>query len=110
MEIILDLGALKSLKQLSTAFFQKQDSWIFLPEKVDFFIGTVAGNFQKVGTVKNDISPKESKVFIKKFSLTIDSVEARYIKLVAFNIGHCPVWHAAPGSEAWLFIDELVVE
>lgn len=110
MEIILDLGALKSLKQLSTAFFQKQDSWIFLPEKVDFFIGTVAGNFQKVGTVKNDISPKESKVFIKNFSLTIDAVEARYIKLVAFNIGHCPDWHAAPGSEAWLFIDELVVE
>jgi len=37
------------------------------------------------------------------------SLPARYVRMTAVNAGVCPDWHAAAGSESWLFLDEMVV-
>ena len=34
----------------------------------------------------------------------------RYIRLKATNIGKVPAGHEAEGQDAWLFIDEIIVE
>lgn len=34
----------------------------------------------------------------------------RYIKVIAKNRGVLPEWHEAAGSEAWLFVDEIIVK
>jgi len=28
----------------------------------------------------------------------------------AYNVGKCPEWHDAAGSDTWLFIDEISVQ
>ena len=35
--------------------------------------------------------------------------EARFVRMKVTNAGSCPDWHAAAGSESWLFLDEMVV-
>jgi hexosaminidase len=35
--------------------------------------------------------------------------QARYVKIVAENIGICPKGHWGEGNPAWLFIDEIMV-
>ena len=110
MEITVDLTTAKSISKLSTAFFQKQDSWIFLPTKVEFFVSKDGKQYQSVGTVENEISPKKDASFVEEFLLEINPVEVQFVKMKAHNITYCPDWHAAAGSEAWLFVDEFVVE
>lgn len=36
--------------------------------------------------------------------------EVRYVRTHALNVGVCPDWHAGAGGDAWLFVDEIVVE
>lgn len=110
MEITVDLEKAQPISKLSTAFFQKQDSWIFLPTKVDFLVSNDGQNFKLVGSLENTISPKKDASFIEPFELPLEAVTARYVRLKAHNITYCPDWHAAAGSEAWLFVDEFVVE
>jgi hypothetical protein len=40
----------------------------------------------------------------------LKDAKARFIKVIAKNIGQCPDWHVGKGGKAWLFIDEIVVE
>ena len=35
---------------------------------------------------------------------------ARYVKMVAKNLGICTDWHVGTGQKAWIFCDELVIE
>ena len=42
--------------------------------------------------------------------LALVSAQARYIRLVARNVGTCPAGHVGLGEKAWLFADELVAE
>lgn len=110
MEITVDLKEAQAISKLSTAFFQKQDSWIFLPTKVEFFVSEDGKQYQSVGVVDNTISPQEDDSFIEEFVLEIASTKAQFVRMKAHNITYCPDWHAAAGSEAWLFVDEFVVE
>lgn len=110
MEITIDLEETQAISKLSTAFFQKQDSWIFLPTKVDFLVSDDGKNFKLVGSLENNISPKKEASFIESFELDLENTKARFVRLKAHNITYCPDWHAAAGSEAWLFVDEFVVE
>jgi hexosaminidase len=110
MEITVDLEEVQTISKLSTAFFQKQDSWIFLPTKIDFLVSEDGKKFNLVGSLENDISPKKEVSFIESFELVLENTTARYVRLKAHNITYCPDWHPAAGSEAWLFVDEFVVE
>jgi len=110
MEITVNLKETQTISKVSTAFFQKQDSWIFLPTKIEFFVSEDGEKYQSIGVIENTISPKKDDSFIEKFMLEIAPIKAQFVRMKAHNITHCPDWHAAAGSDAWLFVDESVVE
>jgi hypothetical protein len=105
----IDLGEVTDLSELSSGFNQYNNSWIFLPVEVEYFLSDDGENFASAGKVKPESGPKEKGQFTQNFTLEVAGKSARYVKLVAKNIGHCPDWHDAAGSEAWLFIDEFVI-
>jgi hypothetical protein len=37
-------------------------------------------------------------------------VKARYIKVVAENVGKLPSWHGGAGLDAYVFVDEITIE
>jgi hypothetical protein len=66
-------------------------------------------DYQRVSTFENAIE-KNPTAFIKTFKKDIQPKTGRYVKIVARNVGKCPEWHEEKGQNAWLAVDEIVIE
>ena len=109
VDVTVDLGEVTNLTRLAGSFLQDQDSWIFMPEQVEFFISTDGKNFKSVGVVENEIAQDAEDAVIQELDIN-KRMTARYVRMVAKNIGSCPAWHVGAGEKAWIFCDEVVIE
>jgi hexosaminidase len=110
LDLWVDLGEGATITELSARFYQYSNAWIFLPQEVEFQISFDGEQWGKLATVKSDKGPEIKEQFAAKFSWKGESVNARYFRMKAKNIGFCPVWHDAAGSPAWLFCDEFIIK
>ena len=106
--VTLDLGEKKTVHEVSIGFLQQQGSWIFLPEGVKFLVSADGASWKLAADLDNPIV-QSGRVFVKDFSCQVNGLQARFIKLVATNVGICPSWHPGSGDKAWLFVDEAIV-
>ncbi len=106
----IDLGEEKSIQEITLGCLQHYRDWIFLPQSVIYQISNDGKNFTEIGSIQNTISVDEKNTIIKNFTLYFAIQKARYIKVIAKNIGVCPKGHPGEGQPAWLFADEIVVE
>jgi hexosaminidase len=51
---------------------------------------------------------KEGK-FKHTFSFEKENTKAKYLKVSAKTVGKLPQEHPAAGSDAWIFIDEIII-
>ncbi|MCB0744638.1 MAG: chitobiase/beta-hexosaminidase C-terminal domain-containing protein, partial [Ignavibacteriae bacterium] len=108
-EATVDLGEIKKVNDITLGCLSNLNSWIFLPKKTSFFVSNDNQNFKKIKEINYEVLKTESqKSFVKDISARVNN-KTRYIKVVAENIGECPVWHKGSGGKAWLFIDEIIV-
>ncbi|WP_420577487.1 family 20 glycosylhydrolase [Ekhidna sp.] len=108
--VTIDLGEVVSIQELSSGYLQYNNAWIFYPEQVTYAVSSDGEAFEEVGVVENQRSPRDKKQRTQEFALRLDSaIQVRYVRLKAKNIGVCPDWHDAAGSDAWIFIDEFSV-
>jgi hypothetical protein len=110
VDILLDLGQTQRLNIIKAGFLQDQNSWIFMPEWVEFSVSTDGENYNVVGRQECMIDPKDDGGITHDFSVMTAGMNVRYIKVKGKNRGTCPDWHPGAGNPAWLFIDEVVVE
>ncbi|GAB4279037.1 MAG: GH92 family glycosyl hydrolase [Marinilabiliales bacterium] len=108
LEAIVDMGKISEIKEIAVRFLQDQNSWIFMPEKVEFYVSKDGGNFIKIGEVINDIPQLEEGAIIKEFKVKHND-NARYVKIIAKNPGKCPENHPGAGNPAWIFADEIII-
>lgn len=109
LNVVLDLGKLTEISQISTSFFQHADHFIFLPENVQFTVSVDGVEFTTVGLVRSATRYHEKGLFIKDFQSGRINSSARFIKVTAKNVGLSPNSHYAPGQKAWLYLDEIRV-
>jgi predicted alpha-1,2-mannosidase len=110
-EAIVDLKEEKFIQNFSSNYLQDSRSWILMPTKVDYYTSSDNVNFTFVGSVQNDVSPKETENKINNFEFELkNSIKARYIKVKAINFGKLPEWHQGFGGDAYIFIDEIQVK
>jgi hypothetical protein len=109
-EGIIDLGEVKEISSVAPTFLFNQDSWIFLPEKVEISLSGDNIEFNNIKTIVNDVPQKSTEVLIKEFTASYNKEKARYVKVKAASIMKCPDWHSGAGGKAWLFIDEILVK
>jgi hypothetical protein len=110
-EAIIDLQSEKTVSNLSATFLQDSRSWILMPTRVDYFESNDNLNFTLVGSVKNEINPKEEANKIHNFEYKLaKEIKAKYIKVKAYNFGKLPDWHQGFGGDAFLFIDEISIK
>ena len=109
LEATIDLGKTGAVKKIAINCLQDQNSWIFMPTRVEFFVSDDGKNFKKAGTAENSVSPKADGSVVKEFAVELGT-KTRYVKVIAFNRGIVPQWHKGAGGGAWLFADEIVVE
>lgn len=112
-EAIVDLQSEKKVSNFSATFLQDQRSWILMPTKVEYYSSSDNINFTLIGTVENDINPKKDENIIKDFHFTSSKpINARYIKVKAYNYGKLPEWHLGYpyNGDAFIFIDEITIK
>lgn len=110
-EAIVDLQSEKNVSNFSATFLQDQRSWILMPTKVEYYSSNDNVNFTLIKSVANDVDPKKDENSIKDFGFTLQQpINARYIKVKAYNFGKLPEWHQGAGGDAFIFIDEITIK
>lgn len=105
----VDMEKVVDVHRLAGSFLQDQDSWIFMPTQVEFFISNDGRNYKSVGAVKNEIPLDTDDAVTQEFEVVKD-MKARYVRMVAKSLGICPDWHVGAGDKAWTFCDEFIIE
>ncbi|RPI00539.1 MAG: beta-N-acetylhexosaminidase [Calditrichaeota bacterium] len=110
MEVVVDLGRVCRISEISTGFIQNAGSWIFMPLGVDYAVSIDGQAYQSVAALKNDLAALNNEIIIRRFSAPFSALDARYVKVVAQNRGTCPEGHPGAGGKAWLFADEIIIQ
>ncbi len=112
-EAIVDLQSEKNVSNFSATFLQDQRSWILMPTKVEYYSSSDNINFTLITAVANDVDTKKEENTIKDFNFkSAKPINARYIKVKAYNFGRLPEWHIGyyDKGEAFIFIDEITIK
>lgn len=109
-EAIVDLGEEIKINRINSSYLQRINSWIFMPQYVEYSFSFDGENFSNLSRIENEIPATSGVVEVKNFQLETDDLITRYIKVFAKNIEKCPDWHPGAGGNAWIFVDEVTVE
>jgi predicted alpha-1,2-mannosidase len=109
LEVVVDLGSIKSVSSLSMGFLQDVKSWIWYPKQVTFAVSKDGKTFIPAGTATNTFPDDREGSFTQDFTVGYKG-HARYVKVTAPNYGPCPEWHLGAGGSTWLFADEVTVQ
>ncbi len=106
--VIIDFDTPTDIYKVKTEFVQDIQSGIFMPEYVDVYVSKNKLDYELIRTdlIKPDNAMKDA--YIKGISIEMQSKGVKSIKIVAKNVGLCPVF--IPNYKAWLYIDEIEVE
>ncbi|MDP3437408.1 MAG: GH92 family glycosyl hydrolase, partial [Bacteroidales bacterium] len=107
-EAVIDLGKVESIKYLAGGFVRDIRSWIWFPKSVIFYLSEDGVNFKEAGRVQNSIPEDDYEISREDFELKTKS-RVRYVKVKAINYGKIPAWHLGAGGDAFIFIDEIIV-
>jgi len=109
MEVIIDLDEITTFSNIQTTFFQYYLSWIVLPTTVSYAVSENGKNFTKIETITNEIPLMQEGKFKHTFKVINRNLKARYVKIKATTVGKLPKEHPATGSDAWIFVDEIII-
>ena len=112
-EAVVDLQKATVINSIQTNFLQEVKSWIWLPNKVEYFISNDGKSYTKIGEAINNVSEKKDGTFTESFISNITNTKARFIKVKTNSLINCPKWHIGYSNgngKAWIFVDEIVVK
>ncbi|HOB85393.1 MAG TPA: DUF4838 domain-containing protein [Bacteroidales bacterium] len=110
LDVVIDLGETKKVQHIECAFYQLAMWLSIAPAKVDFLVSADGKNFELTGSVTNSLPIDQYDSFQRDFIVDFEPRDARYVRVVAHNIGNTPESHPGTGQPARLHIDEIVVE
>lgn len=108
-EAIVDLGKVQPIKYVAAGFVQEIRSWIWMPVDVSFYVSDDGEDFVRVAFVENTVPIDDYSYVVKDFGARINT-KARFVKVKATNFGIIPQWHLGAGGDAYIFVDEIIVE
>ena len=108
-EAVIDLKQKRPVQAISARFLQDSRSWIVMPSRVEYYVSDDNITFTLAQTVNNYIKPQDYNIMVASFDAVLENTSARYIKVKAYNYGKLPEWHQGAGSEAFIFIDEIII-
>lgn len=108
--VVIDLQRETEIKKLGGGFLQNARSWIWMPTHIEFETSDDNVNFRKVADIKTDIAPEDMKEQTRDYTQNITPTKARYVRVKAYNLGKIPAWHPGAGDDAYIFVDEIIIE
>jgi len=110
LEAVIDLRQVKPVSVFGAGFLQDVNSWVFMPSQIEFFVSENGTDYRSVCVIKNNVPQDKEGTIQETFQKEIPPVKARYVKVVATNIGNCPPGHKGQGGPAWMFADEIILK
>ena len=107
---VIDLGKVQRVSKIGAGFLQDAGSWIWMPRRLDFEFSMDGNSFGQAVSIANDVSEREGGTVMKDFVKTIPPQNARYVRIRAVNFGKIPSWHPGSGGDAWIFVDEILID
>ena len=107
---VVDLQKDTTIKKLGGGFLQDARPWIWMPTRIRFEVSNDGENFRPAAEIETDVAPDDMKAQIKNYAQPIAPVKARYVRVSATNLGTIPPWHPGAGNDAFIFIDEIIIE
>lgn len=112
MELVMDMGSIKTISTVTAGFLKDSRAWIFLPEEVQIFSSTDGKNYEQAASQKVEQDERSEQVITRNVSFNLKPIQARYLKIKAINYGKLPEWHLGYEYDgyAWIFCDEIMAE
>jgi hexosaminidase len=108
-EIVLDLRRPVRLSSVELPFYQYTNSWIFIPPRVKVAYSADGQNWEHMGEAKDVTDPMKRGKFIRTLKVAKELEDVRYLRIEVENLGKVPDAHEAAGSDAWVFLSEIIV-
>lgn len=110
-ECVIDFDKKETINAISGGYLQDSRSWILMPTKVEYYVSDDNKKFKLIGTVDNTVKPEDNENKIAVFKLNLAKpIDAKFLKVKAYNFGALPSWHQGVGGDAFIFVDEIIVE
>jgi hexosaminidase len=107
MEAIIDLGKPQTVSAVACHLLEVKGSRIWLPAYMEVLVSANGVLFQPVGR-SAVYTPDTNGMY--KCGLDIKPVNARFVKVIAKNIGTIPAGERGAGGPARLFADEIEID
>ena len=111
MEVIIELDSVKDIQRITAGCLQDTRAWIFFPVKMEIL--TSSNGFSFKPAAEFELSEEESnEVEIKNIGGEINQFnkQVKFVKVILENYGKLPDWHPGNGDDAFIFVDEIVIE
>jgi len=109
-EFIIDLGKEETIHRVTIGTLINQKSWIFSPASIQCSFSINGQTFSNSKTVDLEATIEQKETKIEDIAMEIEMLKARYIKIIAKKIAGLPEWHAYKGGDAWIVLDEVIIE
>lgn len=106
-EATIDLGEIQPVNKVSLRFFNSPTQWIYLPKKIEVYVSDDGIEFKKAG--QSSAQTTDDK-YAKEIEFPMAEITGRFVKIKAERFGIIPDGKQGADHEAWLFVDEIVVE
>ena len=105
----IDLGKEQIINHIKARFLQDQVVWIFLPKLIQIEHSIDGINFELAYEFYPDNSfSYDQDIF--EYSVALNNVESRYVRIKGLNINECPDFHPGAGGPSWVFSDEIIIK
>ena len=110
LDAVVDLGEVQKITKIRAGFLQDHDAWIFYPAEIEYLISVDGNTYTSVGLSIPETPVNDPERRVLGYTAEFEPAEARYVHVIAKNVGTCPPWHVGAGSKAWIFCDEIDIE
>ncbi len=109
LDPVIDFGATTEFSKVTTNFLNSKTSWIYPPRSIEIFVSEDGQNFTSLGKKTIDAEGLQGNT-VETTMFSTPGAKGRYLKLVAQTFGAIPENASGAGNNAWLFLDEIIVE
>ncbi len=106
-EATIDLENETELNNLKLRFYSGIGQWIYLPKRIEVAVSSDGKTFKPLTAVNIKIRSREK---VSTVEVPLKAAKSRYLKVKALRYGIIPEGAQGAGNEAWLFVDEIVLE
>ena len=106
----LDLRKREHLNKLVLVCINNYGMGVHKPKRVEVWLSNEDIEYWKVAS--KELDPEEifrEGTFIEELPFNLDDT-GRYVRVILFGAGECPLTHVRPGQEARVCVDELIIE